>query len=643
MKLKKNIRRIIALLMLLLLFCTNVSNNCFTGSNVDLNNIKFKLPQKKIGSTNYLENNGVYFIRSKINPNRVVDVPNANYVENNNLIVFTGTYWGNQRFVLEKSFNNTYRIKPLDCNRLYFAVDNNNSNENNKIILKKENDYNKKNILLTDRFKIEYVSSHGTFVIKTAVSNYSKYIALQDCEDKNNNKLIQKSYSDSNYQYFEWIFERTDTLGINCNHAETYTPNSSKTFLLNMQYSVKYYVELVYPTTINCKLTLFKDDGKGTIITEISSNGTGNIKVLCNSEAFITIGVKVSNLSNQSVNMTVKVYPEKSYSVTTMFDVGKNDIDSISIPLDTIPYATSKGYYPIFQSNMHRDNILEVGPNGKKYINSDLYFDIHHGNPGGTCFYEGVEENGGWIDIVNMPSFNGTKFTYWGSCKSATNSSNHNNSGISSSLAKKAVSNGAQYSLGYPGDVYSRASRDFVLYFWEKYKDSNNIMECCKYALDCVSNKHWGLEMIGMFNATWHPSLFYVHEGAITEVDVSGITVYSNKSASLNQCNTSNVNDNSFYIESAGQRYIKYNGLMTNILYSEENLEQLNELLKNKIYPINNQSKFLIYYNNKFFEYSINDTSIEEQIFFNVTLNKYVSGDEFALYSQLKERIVTEL
>ena len=55
---------------------------------------------------------------------------------------------------------------------------------------------------------LELELSSGAFKISTAISDYSKYVGLNNYNTNNKNYLVQKDYDSSNEQYFMWTFEK---------------------------------------------------------------------------------------------------------------------------------------------------------------------------------------------------------------------------------------------------------------------------------------------------------------------------------------------------------------------------------------------------------------------------------------------------
>ena len=70
---------------------------------------------------------GVYFIKPYLNTNKSLDVPNLDYSVGTKEIIYDSLGWNNQRFVLEQSFGNYYRIRPIDACELYLGIDYSNS------------------------------------------------------------------------------------------------------------------------------------------------------------------------------------------------------------------------------------------------------------------------------------------------------------------------------------------------------------------------------------------------------------------------------------------------------------------------------------------------------------------------------------
>ena len=407
---------------------------------------------------------GVYFIRSKVDNSKTFDITNGNYSNGTEIISYTFLGWENQRFILEKSYGASYRIKPLNCNGLYLAVYDDNSNSGNKIVLRQEGAYDFCS-LRTDRFVFEYNAVNDSYRISTYVSGNGKFLCIENYSLQNNAKIIQNDFDVNNSLYFEWILQKTETMQVNVNRTEHYNSGQTRWFYLNLPYSMTYCVH-VLADSVGASVSLHEDDSTSTLIAQydtIYSPNQDEVNFEYYATAFQIKKLKIRNYSSYSGNISFYVYPKHSFAVTTMYDYGINNIDSATGPLSSVQYMANIGLYPYFQVNMGRDNILQLGKNGKKLINSDYYFDIHHGNPGGTSFFDYLPgQDVSWIDIVNMPSFSGTNLAFWGSCNSATTSSNHNNSGITSNLALRSVELGSLYGVGFEGDVVSIALQYFL-------------------------------------------------------------------------------------------------------------------------------------------------------------------------------------
>ena len=479
-------KKISSFLIIIFSFCS------FFGLDTSSGNL-FNKKYLQLSNSIQIENGGVYFIRSNSDNNKVFDISYGNYNAGTEIITYSFTGWENQRFILEESYLGTYRIKPLNCNGLYLGVENDDSTSGNKIVLRQEGQYDY-NTLRTDRFMFVYDAINDAYKISTAISDYNKYIGTDNYVNSNNNNLVQKEYSSSNHLFFEWVLQKTETMQVNVQRTESYNTGQVRWFYLNLPYSMDYYVR-VFTNGIRALVSLHEDDSSSTLLSSydtINSLNQDEVLFLYTATAFQIKKLKIQNLSSYSGTISFYVYPKKSFAVTCMYDYGITSIDCVSVPLLSVPYLTNLGYYPYFQANMGRDNILQYGKNGKRLINSDYFFDIHHGNPGGTSYFDFIPgEDVSWIDITNMPSFSGTVLTYWGSCYSATTSQNHNHSNITSNLALRSVELGATYGVGFDGETLLIADRFFVSRLFYHLGNSESIMQSIAAASSETNSTYW--------------------------------------------------------------------------------------------------------------------------------------------------------
>ncbi len=635
MKLNKFLFIIVSIFTMITILTSQLTNSSINFSNdiINVENIK----RLSFGNMSSLEDGAVYFIRNKVNTNKVFDVPGANYSNDNQIELYDFLGWGNQRFVLEKSFDNTYRIRTLDANRLYLSVEGNSSETNKRILLRKEGNYNNSTIL-TDKFKIEYNYTYSAFTISTAISEYNKYIGLSEYNTNNKNVLVQSDLNKIYEVYFMWVFEKTTTLGVDVDNNDFYEAWENKWYLFNMQYSINFYIELNHASNIISKLSIHQDNADSTLIKEVKNtiDGTSTgVKMLVHASAFSTLKINVQNLSANNGTIKIWIYPEKTVLMTTMYDIGKNNIDSATLLLDSIPNIVRAGYYPTVQTNLPLSFAEEYSRNGKRKINSDLFFDIHHGNPGGTLFYDGTNCDGGWLDILNMPSFSGTDFAFWGSCNSATTSENHNNSGYTSNLALESVNKGAKNSVGFKGETLSVAVPYFVNKFIENYSNTSNILTATKYASNETNSKYWA--QLIFIPALKTPYLYSrKNDGSIVTYNGNTSALLSNKIS--NYLETHETLNNTFNINSSkdGPSYIKIDNIYTNFQYSISNFtfvqNKLNEFRKNSDFS---KANFFLYNKSKFYLLNVKYLSGDTFEIIDLETQKYISQEEFVQISEL--------
>ena len=91
----------------------------------------------------------------------------------------------------------------------------------------------------------------------------------------------------------------------------------------------------------------------------------------------------------------------------------------------------------------------------------------------------------------DIPSLKGTKIALWMSCHGARNYFKNGISGEMTSMAYESVKNGAQYSLGYVGEIYDTSQRSFTYNFFRALNNDMSIPEAVDQATQWVIDDNW--------------------------------------------------------------------------------------------------------------------------------------------------------
>ena len=517
-----------------------------------------------------------YYIKPYLNNNKALDIPYSNYADGINPIIYDSNGWNNQRFVLEKSFENYYRIRPIDAFDTYIGIDYTDE-ESQKLVLVSDSNYNY-NRLIQDKFLFYYIESPGCFIISTMISGCTKFLHPINNSLSNSNLIEQGTPDSLSYAYFFWNLDETDNICANTKKQISIAPGLSKSFWFDSRFNCNYVFYLSHLTYGQVRLSLHEDNSSHTLIyyADTSFSSLHNC-YWCEQNAFMDrqeiIEVRVTNFGSDTCYLEVGVYPYMQVMISTMYDYNKNYIDSVTCITESFEHIESFYCYPNMQINMKSLNLLNEGVNGRQNINSYMLFNLQHGNPGGISYYEGTYNAYDWIDIVNMPVLNSCLLTFWGSCESDVLSIDHNESGISSSLARRAVEKGASYSIGFRDKVCSLCLRDFAksfIYYYSEYQDMLYSGRLAHLDVD----QHFCISCV-FFPGVRQGSLYSNFMGNITRYNLATGLVMNDLSIPSDRYEPYD------YFEFKDNKYIRYEGMITNLLQNEDNYIYLNNVLNN--------------------------------------------------------------
>lgn len=141
-----------------------------------------------------IEDGAVYFIRSAVLDSQVLDVPNSNYSNGQDLILYHSLGWDNQRFVINKEGthgNNTaYTIYPLESYEYDLSIEGENSDDGKALELKSSSSFGAN----LDSYKFTFTpgTTENSFKISTGSSGFTKYLTLNNYSVADNTKIVQK-------------------------------------------------------------------------------------------------------------------------------------------------------------------------------------------------------------------------------------------------------------------------------------------------------------------------------------------------------------------------------------------------------------------------------------------------------------------
>ena len=199
----------------------------------------------------------------------------------------------------------------------------------------------------------------------------------------------------------------------------------------------------------------------------------------------VTVRVRGKTAQDQGyVYLTLR--PFHSLYFAGVYDFDKNNNDRPG----SLENVKLKNYYIEVQGNRGKDAILETAANGKQKINSEYFVFSGHGywNAAGVEFYNGTM-NQDSLEYKDIPSLKGTKIAIWMTCHGARNY--HEDDSLSlTSMAYQAVSMGADYSLGYVGEIYDTTQRAFPKDFFEEIQNGLTIPDAVSTATERVKKEN---------------------------------------------------------------------------------------------------------------------------------------------------------
>lgn len=417
-------------------------------------NTKYINQKKEIAQytdSNGIADNGVYFIRN-VGNNQLIDIPNSNYATGTEPITYTAHYNGNQRYVLTRQYNNTYRIQPLFSQDYLFYVSDNLNNTK----LKLETEHSLINSLDSDKFIIERYGSQNKFYIKTRNNFANKVLTVQNKDSSTGSKIVQETIPTvpNNINYYLWEFVKTDSLNIYCPDLVEISKNSYKNFNVRVPYNVPYIFSNDGASTY---MSLIKNSTGETIWTTNVGETSKEYKLLKNTD----YSLRVYNTGSLD-QVIVKMEPSNPTYSYGIFDTSGYDVIDMYTPLfDTKSYYEQFEMYPIFQSNLPINRIINPNDSGFVPINCEYVTILTHGEPGYILPYDGIEDN--YNDITplyaqSLPTNISSEFIFWINCYSATNSSGS----YPTNMAKESVRKGSSFALGFNGSIPASHSYLFV-------------------------------------------------------------------------------------------------------------------------------------------------------------------------------------
>ena len=443
----------------------------FAGQLLPVNNRNLTTSPSTWEYVDEIEDGGIYFIRNCYS-DKVIDIPNSNYSNGQDCILYQSNGYGNQRFIVRKNgyhrSDPIWSISPLESPEKTLRIENNGVTENNPLEIQESFDFVSNSE--ADNFLLLPGSFPNSWKITTGASGYLKSLTTLNYSLSNNTPIVQKVF-DSNYSvYFDWYFQKTDSLGVNVENNVFLNGTNDMYFNLRVPISGQYIVETSKATSeLDTKLEVCNSNG--TILSQNDDGGENYFsKIIYNFNSSTDYLIKLYGYSANDIgDVILKVMPVKSVYINTFY----NDIDTREDSIQPYNLLTNNGYYTRHLVNIPKSELLKADPNGRQRLNNEYYMLSAHGAEDGEVALSPNEGLWGY----ELPDMSDVRLAVWANCYS----------GKSGNIAEYCANyKNALYSLGFPGLTYVDTSKTFTDYLWFFINDGSTIPNAVSLAASYV-------------------------------------------------------------------------------------------------------------------------------------------------------------
>lgn len=615
---KKSVRllSLLQLSVILLAGSVGIENNRLTQS------VNLLSPQIKKAISNQeqlwvnadsLDDGGVYFIRNCSNTTFVWDMPNSNVSSGTKPALYQQLGYGNQRFILRKQWkyndNECYTISPLYAPDSTLKTSN---ADDHQLLFLGEDENSSLNGFMSNKFAITK-GKYG-FVISSGASTFGKYIVPKDSTTENGTQLEQiTSSSATSNPLYQWEFCKTDTLGLDLQNKVKINGNATSYFNITPPSTGSYIIETSKDNAnVDTYLELYDLKNKKIASNDDISTGNRFSRITYNFTSTDDVSLRVRGFnSNANGYVYLTLRPKNALYFSAVYDYDKNNNDRPSSLNETKQYLSD--YHVEIQANRGKNAIIEKAPNGKQKINSEYYVFSGHGfsNAAGVQFYNGNEkESFLWREI---PSMSGTSIALWMSCHGARNYYKYGSSGDMTSMAYQTVLKGADYSLGYVGEIYDTTQRIFPKKFFEALQ-TRSIPDAINTATKWTEDENW-----------WYWTFF-----GRTHDDIKNPVLYHNGDALRSDCGNGKYDSSQKKVAGKDKAldYLNENQYVVN-LEDKTDLESAKKLASSPEESAY-QYKFITKNDGQIVKLGFNCDSTNGKVsYFDFTDNKPISAQEF--------------
>lgn len=434
---------------------------------------------------NEIEDGAVYFIRSALLDSQVLDVPNSNYSNGQDLIIYHSNGWNNQRFVMNKEGtyggSTTYTIYPLGAYDYNLSIDGENSNDGRVLQLNKSSSFGSN--LNSYKFILTPGTTEDSFRIATGSSGFTKYLTFENYSVSDNTNVVQKAYDSGYAKCFDWYLQKTDSLGVNTKNETNISGTNQIHFNVRVPVSGSYTFETSqYDNALDTVLSIYKDDG--TLLKKDDDSGDERFSKLTyylNEDQDYWLKLSGYN-SSQIGRVYLTLKSENTVYINTYHADG--DIDTRYDGISPKEDLTNAGYYVRHIVNATKSDMLSTDENGYSRLNNKYYMLSSHGSSSGAALLS----SGQYLYGSNLPNMSNSVLSVWAICYG----------GKEGNIAQYAVKyKNAQNALGFPGLTYANTSKTFTDKLWKEISAGKSVNDAVNSALAHTKSTHWIFEIFG--------------------------------------------------------------------------------------------------------------------------------------------------
>ena len=507
-----------------MVFCLWISVPSMNNSTFVINNDSQELienPYKRVEGTqpslwtpvSSFEDGSTYMIRSVSNPNLYWDLTGGYLTNGTEVQLYTLNYSHAQKFYFKKQFDyqgyETYRLAPLFAYEKVLRV--NSSSENAKIVIASET-YTDTHLFSDKMCFIPTYSGSTQFYISSALSGLGKKFTASTIQS--GEKIIQKTGPSVLTNDYKWEIVKTDYIGLNVGNKVFINGTQETRYVARVPYVGEYVIETFQfgnSPSLDTYLRLNRDSDDTQVAYDDNSGNDYNAKIVYNFTTIEEYSIFVRGNSNYVTGYCYLVLrPLKTIYMTGTYDIDNRHVDDITCLNNSKQYCRDLGYFCEVYGNLNHQTVFnDTDWENTVKMDRDYYVFNGHGGNGGTdaVYFDGSVAD--WASYEDIPSLQNAGLVVWMACESAHYTEIEDEQRYTC-LANECVRNGADYSLGFEGDIWSETTNYFVPKLFESLS-SNSLVDSISLA------SQYAIQM----NLTWYYFVNHQQDDIVNPVLIS--------------------------------------------------------------------------------------------------------------------------